>query len=38
MKKNIFNIRDVKIPAILNDTAAAKDIEKRLPFTVERNA
>lgn len=32
MKDIILHIGDRKIPAVLNDTVAAKDFETRLPF------
>ncbi|MBU3878197.1 hypothetical protein HGO97_020560 [Faecalicatena sp. AGMB00832] len=32
MKDIILHIADRKIPAVLNDTVAAKDFETRLPF------
>ena len=34
MKKIILKVGNVQIPAVLNDTKAAMDFEKRLPFQV----
>ncbi|NMC13814.1 MAG: hypothetical protein GYA34_13150, partial [Chloroflexi bacterium] len=33
----VIKANDVVIPALLNDTAAAKDFKKRLPFNVSGN-
>lgn len=34
MTRIVLNVDGISIPAILNDTCAAKDFEKRMPFQV----